>query len=158
VSRLLLDAGDPRSEYWDLMRNETIPADSLFSNRMQGMTAGGDRAAPSDRELVPRDVRMLVQRDTFIPSGNGGSGILRCVLAAGPEGGMTDDPQSSPLVRRRGGAPRALAAAVFLLLELPLLLPLIAGAAVTGLVAQVAALAGRLKRRARRSVSRAPGA
>jgi predicted unusual protein kinase regulating ubiquinone biosynthesis (AarF/ABC1/UbiB family) len=38
VSRLLLDAGDPRSQYWDLMRNETIPADSLFSNRMQGMT------------------------------------------------------------------------------------------------------------------------
>jgi hypothetical protein len=38
VSRLMLDAGDPRSEYWDLMRNETIPADSLFSNRMEGMT------------------------------------------------------------------------------------------------------------------------
>ena len=38
VSRLLRDAGDPRSEYWDLMRNETIPADSLFLNRMQGMT------------------------------------------------------------------------------------------------------------------------
>ena len=38
VSRLPRDAGDPRSEYWDLMRNETIPADSLFSNRMQGMT------------------------------------------------------------------------------------------------------------------------
>jgi predicted unusual protein kinase regulating ubiquinone biosynthesis (AarF/ABC1/UbiB family) len=38
VSRLLRDAGDPRSEYWDLMRNETIPADSLFANRMEGMT------------------------------------------------------------------------------------------------------------------------
>ena len=38
VSRLLLDAGNPRSKYWELMRNETIPADSLFSNRMQGMT------------------------------------------------------------------------------------------------------------------------
>ena len=38
VSRVLRDAGDPRSEYWDLMRNETIPPDSLFSNRMQGMT------------------------------------------------------------------------------------------------------------------------
>jgi predicted unusual protein kinase regulating ubiquinone biosynthesis (AarF/ABC1/UbiB family) len=38
VSRLMLDAGDPRSEYWDLMRNETIPANSLFSNRMQAMT------------------------------------------------------------------------------------------------------------------------
>jgi predicted unusual protein kinase regulating ubiquinone biosynthesis (AarF/ABC1/UbiB family) len=38
VSRLMVDAGDPRSEYWDLMRNETVPADSLFSNRMQAMT------------------------------------------------------------------------------------------------------------------------
>jgi predicted unusual protein kinase regulating ubiquinone biosynthesis (AarF/ABC1/UbiB family) len=38
VTRLLLDAGHPRSEYWALMRNETIPPDSLFSNRMQGMT------------------------------------------------------------------------------------------------------------------------
>ena len=38
VSKLMVDAGDPRSDYWDLMRNETVPADSLFSNRMQGMT------------------------------------------------------------------------------------------------------------------------
>jgi predicted unusual protein kinase regulating ubiquinone biosynthesis (AarF/ABC1/UbiB family) len=38
VSRLMVDAGDPRSEYWELMRNETIPANSLFSNRMQAMT------------------------------------------------------------------------------------------------------------------------
>ena len=38
VSRLMVDAGDPRSDYWDLMRNETVPADSLFSNRMQAMT------------------------------------------------------------------------------------------------------------------------
>jgi len=38
VSRLMVDAGDPRSDYWDLMRHETIPANSLFANRMQGMT------------------------------------------------------------------------------------------------------------------------
>jgi hypothetical protein len=38
VSRLMVDAGDPRSEYWELMRNETMPANSLFSNRMQAMT------------------------------------------------------------------------------------------------------------------------
>jgi hypothetical protein len=36
----MVDAGDPRSEYWDMMRNETIPPDSLFSNRMQGMALG----------------------------------------------------------------------------------------------------------------------
>jgi hypothetical protein len=38
VSALLADAGDPRSAYWDLMKNETMPSDFLFSNRMQGMT------------------------------------------------------------------------------------------------------------------------
>jgi predicted unusual protein kinase regulating ubiquinone biosynthesis (AarF/ABC1/UbiB family) len=38
VSRLMVDAGDPRSEYWELMRHETMPANSLFSNRMQAMT------------------------------------------------------------------------------------------------------------------------
>ncbi|HEY3946253.1 MAG TPA: AarF/ABC1/UbiB kinase family protein [Solirubrobacteraceae bacterium] len=41
VSRLMVDAADPRSEYWDLMRNETMPANSLFSNRMQAMTLAG---------------------------------------------------------------------------------------------------------------------
>jgi predicted unusual protein kinase regulating ubiquinone biosynthesis (AarF/ABC1/UbiB family) len=40
VSRLLLDAGDPRSEYWDVMRNESLPADSVFASRMQSMTLG----------------------------------------------------------------------------------------------------------------------
>ena len=38
VARILVDAGDPRSQYWELMRHETIPPDSLLSNRMQGMT------------------------------------------------------------------------------------------------------------------------
>ena len=40
VSALLAHAGDPRSEYWDLMRNETIPPESLFATRMQAMTLG----------------------------------------------------------------------------------------------------------------------
>jgi predicted unusual protein kinase regulating ubiquinone biosynthesis (AarF/ABC1/UbiB family) len=38
VSALLVDAGDPRSDYWDLMKDETLPPDSLFASRMQGMT------------------------------------------------------------------------------------------------------------------------
>ena len=38
VSALLADAGDPRSEYWDLMKNETMPPDALFASRMQAMT------------------------------------------------------------------------------------------------------------------------
>jgi hypothetical protein len=38
VSSLLAHAGDPRSEYWDLMRNESVPAESLLASRMQVMT------------------------------------------------------------------------------------------------------------------------
>jgi predicted unusual protein kinase regulating ubiquinone biosynthesis (AarF/ABC1/UbiB family) len=38
VSSLLAHAGDPRSKYWDLMRNETVPAESLLASRMQVMT------------------------------------------------------------------------------------------------------------------------
>jgi predicted unusual protein kinase regulating ubiquinone biosynthesis (AarF/ABC1/UbiB family) len=38
VSGLLAHAGDPRSPYWDLMRNETLPAQSLLASRMQAMT------------------------------------------------------------------------------------------------------------------------
>jgi predicted unusual protein kinase regulating ubiquinone biosynthesis (AarF/ABC1/UbiB family) len=40
VSVLLAHAGDPRSEYWDLMKNETIPSESVFASRMQAMTLG----------------------------------------------------------------------------------------------------------------------
>jgi hypothetical protein len=38
VSAVLSHAGDPGSEYWDLMRNETIPAEALLASRMQVMT------------------------------------------------------------------------------------------------------------------------
>jgi predicted unusual protein kinase regulating ubiquinone biosynthesis (AarF/ABC1/UbiB family) len=37
VSALLAHAGDPRSPYSDLIRNETLPAESLLASRMQAM-------------------------------------------------------------------------------------------------------------------------
>ena len=40
VTPLLAHAGDPRSECWDLMRNETIPSESLLSSRMRVMMLG----------------------------------------------------------------------------------------------------------------------
>jgi predicted unusual protein kinase regulating ubiquinone biosynthesis (AarF/ABC1/UbiB family) len=40
VSNLMLQAGDPRSDYWDQMRHGTIPADALFARRMEGLTLG----------------------------------------------------------------------------------------------------------------------
>jgi hypothetical protein len=40
VSNLMLQAGDPRSDYWEEMREGTIPADALFARRMEGLTLG----------------------------------------------------------------------------------------------------------------------
>jgi predicted unusual protein kinase regulating ubiquinone biosynthesis (AarF/ABC1/UbiB family) len=40
VSCLLARAGDPRSSYWDIMKHETLPPDTLLTSRMQAMTLG----------------------------------------------------------------------------------------------------------------------
>jgi predicted unusual protein kinase regulating ubiquinone biosynthesis (AarF/ABC1/UbiB family) len=40
IARLMIDAGDPRSEYWDLMRRQTMPPDALLGRRMEGLTLG----------------------------------------------------------------------------------------------------------------------
>src|SRR3954469_21200144 len=40
VARIMLDAGDPRSEYWDLMKRGTLPPDALLARRMEGLTLG----------------------------------------------------------------------------------------------------------------------
>jgi predicted unusual protein kinase regulating ubiquinone biosynthesis (AarF/ABC1/UbiB family) len=38
IAKMMTDAADPRSEYWDLMRRETIPPDAVFAQRMVGLT------------------------------------------------------------------------------------------------------------------------
>jgi predicted unusual protein kinase regulating ubiquinone biosynthesis (AarF/ABC1/UbiB family) len=40
VSRMMVDAGDPRSEYWDLMKRGTLPPEALLARRMEGLTIG----------------------------------------------------------------------------------------------------------------------
>jgi predicted unusual protein kinase regulating ubiquinone biosynthesis (AarF/ABC1/UbiB family) len=40
VSRLMVNLGDPRSQHWEIMKNETMPPDSLVASRMQAMTLG----------------------------------------------------------------------------------------------------------------------
>jgi predicted unusual protein kinase regulating ubiquinone biosynthesis (AarF/ABC1/UbiB family) len=40
ISRLMMDAGDPRSEYWDMMKRQTMPPDALLARRMEGLTLG----------------------------------------------------------------------------------------------------------------------
>ena len=38
VAQLVTDTGDPRSEYWDLLRRVNLPRDHVFAQRMAGLT------------------------------------------------------------------------------------------------------------------------
>jgi predicted unusual protein kinase regulating ubiquinone biosynthesis (AarF/ABC1/UbiB family) len=38
IAKVMMDAADPRSDYWDLMRRETLPPDAVFTQRMTGLT------------------------------------------------------------------------------------------------------------------------
>ena len=38
IAQLVVDSGDPRSEYWDMMRRGTLPVDSLLAGRTTGLT------------------------------------------------------------------------------------------------------------------------
>jgi predicted unusual protein kinase regulating ubiquinone biosynthesis (AarF/ABC1/UbiB family) len=57
VSSLMLQAGDPRSDYWDQMRQGTIPADALFARRMEVLTLGvlGQLGATANWHRIMRE-------------------------------------------------------------------------------------------------------
>ena len=57
ISNLLMQASDPRSDYWDQMRQSTVPADSLFARRMEGLTLGvlGQLGATANWHRIMRE-------------------------------------------------------------------------------------------------------
>lgn len=40
VSKVLIDLGDPRSEFWELMKRQTMPPDAMLARRMEALTLG----------------------------------------------------------------------------------------------------------------------
>jgi predicted unusual protein kinase regulating ubiquinone biosynthesis (AarF/ABC1/UbiB family) len=38
VSKIMVDAGDPRSEYWDLVKRGTLPPQAMLARRMEALT------------------------------------------------------------------------------------------------------------------------
>jgi predicted unusual protein kinase regulating ubiquinone biosynthesis (AarF/ABC1/UbiB family) len=40
VGRLLIEFGDPRSEFWHLMRRQTVPPQAILARRMEALTLG----------------------------------------------------------------------------------------------------------------------
>jgi hypothetical protein len=38
VRQVMIDVGGPQSRFWELMRRQTVPPDTMFARRMEGLT------------------------------------------------------------------------------------------------------------------------
>ena len=77
VMKIIESTSDPRSEYYDLMRRETLPADELMGRRMEtGVLAvlAQLRAKP---QLAPDHARVGLRRPAGDRARRAGVGVLR---------------------------------------------------------------------------------
>ena len=57
AGQVLIDMGDPRSEYWEMMRHQTMPADALLARRMEALVLGvlGQLEATANWNRIARE-------------------------------------------------------------------------------------------------------
>jgi predicted unusual protein kinase regulating ubiquinone biosynthesis (AarF/ABC1/UbiB family) len=57
AGQVLIDFGDPRSEHWELMKRETMPADAMLARRMEALTLGvlGQLGASANWHRIARE-------------------------------------------------------------------------------------------------------
>ncbi len=57
VSQVLIDFGDPRSEFWQLMKRGTLPPEAILARRMEGLTLGvlGQLGATANWHRIARE-------------------------------------------------------------------------------------------------------
>ena len=99
VSNLLLQAGDPRSDYWDQMREGTIPRRRAVRAAHGGAHARRARPARRDGQLAPDHARVALRRAAVAPARRAGG---RVAATGARRGGRRDAPQPR---RRRGPRP-----------------------------------------------------
>ena len=53
----MVDAGDPRSRHWELMKRQTLPPEALLARRMEGLTLGvlGQLEATANWHRIARE-------------------------------------------------------------------------------------------------------
>jgi len=57
VAQVLIDYGDPRSDHWELMKRETMPAEAMLARRMEALTLGvlGQLGATANWHRIARE-------------------------------------------------------------------------------------------------------
>ncbi|MBA3298771.1 MAG: AarF/ABC1/UbiB kinase family protein [Thermoleophilaceae bacterium] len=57
VAQVLVDFGDPRSEYWELMKRQTMPPEAMLARRMEALTLGvlGQLGATANWHRIARE-------------------------------------------------------------------------------------------------------
>ena len=57
VSQVFIDFGDPRSEFWELMKRGTMPPEAILARRMEGLTLGvlGQLGATANWHRIARE-------------------------------------------------------------------------------------------------------
>jgi len=57
AGQVLIDFGDPRSEHWELMKRETMPAEAMLARRMEALTLGvlGQLGATANWHRIARE-------------------------------------------------------------------------------------------------------
>jgi hypothetical protein len=57
VAQVLIDLGDPRSDYWGLMKHQTMPPDALLARRMEALMLGvlGQLGATANWHSIARE-------------------------------------------------------------------------------------------------------
>ena len=60
--KIIESTNDPRSEYYDLMRRETMPADELMGRRMEIGVRRRARPAAREAQLAPDHARVGLRR------------------------------------------------------------------------------------------------
>jgi predicted unusual protein kinase regulating ubiquinone biosynthesis (AarF/ABC1/UbiB family) len=57
VSQVFIDFGDPRSEFWELMKRGTMPPETILARRMEGLTLGvlGQLGATANWHRIARE-------------------------------------------------------------------------------------------------------
>ena len=77
VMKMIESTTDPRSEYYDLMRRESIPADELMGRRMETGVLAVLGAAAGEAQLAPDHARVGLRRPAGDRAGRAGVGLLR---------------------------------------------------------------------------------